>query len=254
MAGETGQLAGRNALVIGGTSGIGKAIAAGFLAQGARVVVAGRDEAKLARALAELKASGPAFGYAADMRDDAAARGLVAVTLAHHGHLDILVNSQGTTALKPAVDFTREDWDAIIATNLRSVFVACQEVGRHMLGRGRGAIVNIASLAAHRGWAGSAVYGISKHGVLSLTESLASEWAPRGVRVNAISPGVFLTELNRDRMSPERKAAFLGRTPMGRFGAVGELVGAAVFLASDAASFVTGETIRVDGGYLASGI
>lgn len=251
---ERFSLAGRHALVIGGTSGIGKAIAAGFLQSGAKVVVAGKNEAKLAAAVEELKRHGDASGIAADMREHAAIRGLIGATLARIGHLDILVNCQGMTTLKPAIEFTPADWDEVVGTNLRSVFFACQEAGQHMLGRGRGAILNIGSLSSYRGWPRSALYGLSKTAVVSLTETLASEWATRGVRVNALAPGFFMTELNRDKMAPERKALALARTPMGRFGEVDELVGAAIYLCSDAAGYVTGETVRVDGGFLANGL
>jgi NAD(P)-dependent dehydrogenase (short-subunit alcohol dehydrogenase family) len=244
----------RYALVIGGTSGIGKAIATGFLQSGARVIVAGKNAEKIERAVADLKQHGPAFGYAADVTDDASLKGLVGVTLARHGHLDILVNCQGMTILKSADEFTAADWDMVVNTNLRSVFFACQEVGRHMLGRGKGCILNIGSLASYRGWPRAALYGMAKTAVVSLTETLASEWATRGVRVNALAPGFFMTELNRDKMAPERKALALARTPMGRFGEVEELVGAAIYLSSDAAGFVTGETIRIDGGFLAAGL
>ena len=244
----------RYALVIGGTSGIGKAIATGFLQAGARVIVAGKNEEKLNKAVSELKQHGAAFGYAADVRDEAAIRGLVGQVLAHHGHLDILVNCQGMTTLKPAVEFTAADWDEVVGTNLRSVFFACQEVGRHMLGRGKGCILNIGSLSSYRGWPRAALYGLAKTAVVSLTETLAAEWAKSGVRVNALAPGFFMTELNRDKMAPERKALALARTPMGRFGEVDELVGAAIYLCSDAARFVTGETVRIDGGFLASGL
>ena len=185
------------ALVIGGTSGIGKAIARGYLEAGARVIVAGRDSEKLGRALADLAPHGEVYGYQADVSDQAGLRGLVGITLAHHGRIDVLVNCQGITLLKAAEEFTPEDWDMIINTDLKSVFFACTEVGRHMLGRGSGAILNIASLASHRGWPRSALYAIAKTGVLSLTQTLAAEWAARGVRVNAISPGFFMTELNR---------------------------------------------------------
>jgi NAD(P)-dependent dehydrogenase (short-subunit alcohol dehydrogenase family) len=247
-------LAGRNALVIGGTSGIGKAIAAGFAGAGAQVIVAGRDTAKLERAVTELKALGQAHGHACDVRDPASLQGLVALTIANHQHIDILVNSQGVIRLKPAEEFTLEDWDDVLPTNLRSVFFACTEVGRHMLARGRGSIINIASLASFRGWPRSALYGIGKAGVVSITETLGAEWAARGVRVNAIAPGFVMTDLNRDKMPPERKALALARTPMGRFGETEDLAGAAIFLASDASSYVTGETIRVDGGFLATGL
>ena len=251
---ERFSLAGQYALVIGGTSGIGKAIAAGYLDAGARVIIAGRDQGKLERALAELQLHGEAFGYQADVSDFAALRGLVGITLAHHGRIDVLVNCQGVTLIKPALEFTPVDWDAIIATDLKSVFFACTEVGRHMLGRGSGAIVNIASLASHRGWSGSALYAIAKSGVFSLTQTLGAEWAARGVRVNAISPGFVMTEMNRDKMSPQRKALALSRTPAGRFGEVEEMVGAVIYLASPSAGFVTGQTIAVDGGFLASGM
>ncbi len=242
------------ALVIGGTSGIGKAIARGFLEAGAQVIVAGRNHDKLQAALADLAPAGDVSGYTADVSQHAGVCGLVGLTLANKGRIDVLVNSQGITLLKPSQEFTPADWDTIIDTDLKSVFFACAEVGRHMLGRGSGAIVNIASLASHRGWPGSALYAIAKAGVLSLTQTLAAEWAAQGVRVNAISPGFFMTDLNRDKMSAQRKALALSRTPAGRFGEVDELVGAAVYLASPAAAFVTGATLAVDGGFLAAGL
>jgi NAD(P)-dependent dehydrogenase (short-subunit alcohol dehydrogenase family) len=247
-------LAGQYALVIGGTSGIGKALAKGLLEEGARVIIAGSGQEKLDAALAELRAGGPVSGYRADVRDLEQLHGLVGITLAHHGHLDLLVNCQGVTRLKPAEEFTPEDWSAIIDINLRSVFFACTGVGRHMLGRGRGSIINIASLSAYRGWPMSAIYSMSKAAIVSMTRTLATEWAPRGVRVNAIAPGFFMTDLAASAMNPLRRQRALDRTPMGRWGEVDELVGAAVYLASPAARFVTGETIRVDGGFLAAGL
>ena len=247
-------LQGQYALVIGGTSGIGRELATGFLQAGARVVIAGSNQAKLDQALAELGSHGAVFGYRADVRDLDQLHALIGITLAHHGHLDLLVNCQGITRLKPAEDFTPEDWSSIVDINLRSVFFASTEVGRHMLGRGRGSIINIASLSSFRGWPKSALYAMTKIAIVSMTETLATEWAPRGVRVNAIAPGFFMTELAQGAMDPVRRQRALDRTPMGRWGELDELVGAAIFLASPAARFVTGETLRVDGGYLAAGL
>jgi NAD(P)-dependent dehydrogenase (short-subunit alcohol dehydrogenase family) len=251
----TGVLHGKTALVIGGSSGIGNAIAHGFQKNGARVSVAARTPNKVEAAVARLQQRDPeAKGYVADVsRLDEIAR-LGDAVLGDFGHLDVLVVAQGTTLLKPAEEFSPAEYDAIMDVNMRSVFFSCTHFGRHMLTRGEGAIITIASLAAHRGWPGSAVYAVSKHGVAGLTLSLAAEWAARGVRVNAITPGFFMTELNQSLMSAERKENALRRTPMRRFGQVDELVGAAVYLASPAANFVTGSILNVDGGYLAAGI
>jgi NAD(P)-dependent dehydrogenase (short-subunit alcohol dehydrogenase family) len=254
MIPEQFSLSGQYALIIGGTSGIGKELARGLLQAGARVIIAGSGQEKLQQALDELKATGPVFGYRADVRDLDQLHSLIGITLAHHGHLDLLINCQGITRLKPAEDFSREDWSSIIDTNLRSVFFACTEVGRHMLGRGRGSIINIASLSSFRGWPKSALYAISKSAIVSMTETLATEWAARGVRVNAIAPGFFMTELARTAMDPIRRQRAMDRTPMARWGELDELTGAAIYLASSAAKFVTGTTVRVDGGFLAAGL
>ena len=248
-------LADQVALVIGGSSGIGRQIALGFQKAGAHVAIVGKTPSKVEEVAHRLKvANTTASAYAADVTDLARLREIMAEIVVREGKLDILVNSQGTTLLKPAEEFTGAEFDFIIDTNLKSVFFACTEAGRHMLPRGRGAIINIASVASYRGFQQSALYSMSKRGVLALTETLATEWATRGVRVNGIAPGFFMTALNRDRMSPERKANALRRTPMGRFGELDELVGAAIYLASPSASYVTGEIIRVDGGYLAAGL
>jgi NAD(P)-dependent dehydrogenase (short-subunit alcohol dehydrogenase family) len=252
---ERFSLAGQVALVLGGSSGIGREIALGFHDAGATVVPVGRTAAKVDEVVGALSArGGRGGGFCADVNDSGQLAGVIEKTVAAHGRIDVLLNSQGVTVLKPAEEFTRADWDAVIETNLASVFFACTAVGRHMLARKSGAIINIASLASHRGWPKSAIYSVSKHGVLSLTRTLAAEWATRGVRINAISPGFFLTALAADKMSPARKQAALRRTPMARWGELPELVGAAVYLASPSAGFVTGTTIEVDGGYLAAGL
>ena len=248
------RLDGQVALVIGGTSGIGKAIAMGYAGSGARVIVSGRNAAKMEAALAEIRAHGEGHGYAADVADPDELRGLVGIALAHHGRIDTLVNCQGMTTLKPAEEFTAADWDEIVGINLRSVFFACTEVGRHMLGRGRGAIVNIGSLASYRGWPRSAIYGITKAAVVNLTESLAIEWAGRGVRVNAILPAQVVNPGLEQRMNenPALRDKFLSGIPAGRLGQSDDIRGLAVFLASDASSWITGTLIPMDGGNLAA--
>ena len=252
---ERFSLAGQVALVLGGSSGIGRQIALGFHDAGATVVPVGKTASKVIEVDAALAAKGAtAKGYCADVTEHAALTSVIRRAIAEHGRIDILVNSQGITILKPAEDFSRADYDHLIAINLTSVFFACTEVGRHMLEYGSGSIINVASLAAHRGFQLSALYTMSKHGVLGLTRTLAAEWATRGVRINAISPGFFMTPLNQAKMSPSRKETALRRTPMHRFGELDELVGAAIYLASPSASYVTGETIAVDGGFLAAGL
>lgn len=248
-------LTGMNALIVGGSSGIGQAIALGFQKAGARVAIAARTPDKISRATEQLQATAPsAIGYTVDVTDRRAIERLAADVSTDLGTLDILVNSQGTTVIKPAEDVTEDEFDRVMDTNLKSVFFTSTILGRLMLARGHGSIINIASLAGHRGWPKACAYSISKHGILGLTRTLAAEWAEQGVRVNSISPGFFLTELNRERMSESRKQDALGRTPFNRFGEVEELVGAAVFLASSGSGFVTGTDISVDGGYLAGGI
>lgn len=248
-------LSGRSALVIGGSSGIGLEIAKGLTATGASVGIAGRNTQKLsaaAEAVAEHGAAPAVFQLEA-RRPEALSELAEKLHQATQGP-DILINCQGVTAIKPALELTEQEYDDILDTNLKSVFFACTAFGRLMLQRGRGAIVNISSLAAHNGWGNAAAYSASKWGVTGLTQSFAAEWGEGGVRVNAIAPGFFLTELNREKMPETRKAEARRRNAMRRMGDLRELVGAAIFLASDASQFVTGSTLRVDGGYLASGI
>jgi NAD(P)-dependent dehydrogenase (short-subunit alcohol dehydrogenase family) len=248
-------LSDRIAVVIGGSSGIGRQIALGFRDAGATVIPIGRKADKVDEVVRQLRASEPrSDGHAVDVSDLGALRGLVTNVVDRHGRVDILVNSQGITLLKPAETFDEHDFDSIMATNLKSVFFACTEFGKHMLARGEGCIINIASIASFLGFQLSAPYTASKHGVVGLTRTLAAEWAARGVRVNAIAPGFFMTALNRDKMDPERKTSALRRTPMGRFGELEELVNAALYFASPGASFVTGEVLSVDGGYTAAGL
>lgn len=248
-------LEGRTALVIGGTSGIGLEIALGFQAAGARVVVASRDSNKIDASVRKLQQhDARCVGYVVDAGDRSAMRNFAEKVWSEQTSIDILLNAQGTTVIKPALDFTEEEYGLVMRTNIDGVFWACMEFGRRMAERKSGSIINIGSLSSFRGWPGSSVYAMTKAAVVSLTQSLAAEWANTGVRVNAIAPGFFMTPLNENKMSDARKALAIARTPMGRFGRLSELVGAAVYLASPAAGYTTGATIAVDGGFLANGL
>lgn len=250
------ELTGKTAIVIGGTSGIGRAIAHGFADAGADVVCTSRRIEQVEAAAAEIEAKGrKTLRVASDVSDRASLEQVLNRAIAAFGKVDILVNSAGRTKRAPTLDFAEEDWNAILETNLTGTLRACQVFGRHMLERNYGRIINIASLSTFVALYEVAAYSASKAAVASLTKSLAVEWAQRGVNVNAIAPGVFKTDLNRQLLEEsERGREFQIRTPMRRFGQVEELAGAAIFLASDAASFVTGEILTVDGGFLASGV
>ncbi|HMN50533.1 MAG TPA: glucose 1-dehydrogenase [Xanthobacteraceae bacterium] len=243
----------KKAIVVGGSSGIGASIAEGFAREGAHVGIIGRRQEKIDAVLATLKRLDPhALSHAADMRGAKACAAAINLMTQRLGGIDILVNSQGITYIKPSAELSEEEYDAVIDTNLNSVFFCCQAAYPHMKGRG-GAIISIASLAGYRGWPLAAPYAASKHGVIAYTRTLAAEWAADKVRVNSISPGYFATELT-SAMKPDRVANATARTPMRRFGELPELQGAAIFLASDEASYVTGADIPVDGGFLAKGI
>lgn len=245
----------RTALVIGGSGGIGFAIVSALAKAGARIAIAARNAERVNCAVDAVAALDvDVSGHVCDVCDPSTARKLITEVAASGAGLDVLVNCQGTTVIKPAIEVTPAEYDRVMSTNLRSLFFACLAAHPVMRAAGGGSIINIASLAAHRGWPKAAVYAMSKHGVLALTRSLASEWAADGIRVNSISPGFFMTDLNRERMGEARKASALERTPLGRFGEVEELGATALYLASDAASFVTGADFVVDGGYLAQGI
>jgi len=257
MAYQAFDLTGRTAVVIGGTSGIGRAIARGLAEAGADVVPTSRRVEQVKEAAREIQEQ---YGRrsveeVSDVSDKASLENLLAKCIKEFGKVDILVNSAGKTKRTPTIDVSAEEWNDILDTNVTGTLRACQVFGRHMLERKYGRIVNIASLSSFVALYEVAAYSASKAAVAMLTKSLAIEWAPHGVNVNAIAPGVFRTALNQKLLDEtERGKEFLLRTPMKRFGKVEELAGAAVFLASEAASFITGEVLVVDGGLLASGV
>lgn len=249
-------LTGRAAVVLGGTSGIGRALVDGLAQAGADVVASSRRQEEVdATALAIERQGRRTLRLAADVSDRASLVALREATIEAFGKVDILVNCAGRTQRRPTLEVDDAEWQAILEVNLAGTLRACQVFGAAMLARGYGRIVNIASLASFVGLYEVAAYVASKGGVAALTRALAVEWGSRGVLVNAIAPGVFRTPLNQDLLDgTERGREFRLRTPLGRFGRVEELAGAAVFLASDAASFVNGEVLVVDGGFLASGV
>ncbi|HKP87290.1 MAG TPA: glucose 1-dehydrogenase [Blastocatellia bacterium] len=250
------ELNGKAAVVIGGTSGIGRAIAHAMAEAGADVVATSRREEQVEATASEIEQRGrKTLRITSDVLDRASIERVLERSVRTFGKVDILVNSAGRTKRGPTLDYAEEDWNAIIETNLTGTLRTCQVFGRHMLERRYGRIINIASLASFVALLEVAAYSASKAAVASLTKSLAIEWASYGVCVNAIAPGVFRTALNEKLLDgTERGREFLLRTPMKRFGTVEELAGAAIFLASDAASYVTGEVLVVDGGLLASGV
>jgi NAD(P)-dependent dehydrogenase (short-subunit alcohol dehydrogenase family) len=254
-AGRLFDLTGRVAVVVGGTSGIGRAIAIGLAEAGADVVATGRRRDMVDAVAAEITARGRrTMTMCADVSDVESMTALRDACLRELGSIDILVAAAGVTKRVPSLEMAEADWHRILDTNLTGVLRTCQVFGATMVKQKRGRIITIASLASFVGLYEVAAYTASKAGVAGLTRAFAVEWARHGVTVNAIAPGVFETDMNRELLKSSRGQEFLVRTPMGRFGDVSELAGAAVFLASDAASFVTGQLIAVDGGFLASGV
>jgi len=249
-------LTGRVAVVIGGTSGIGRAVSLGLAEAGADVAPMSRRREQVDQAADAITGLGRRSArVTADVTDRNSLQTALKEVVASLGHVDILVNAAGRTERRSSLEVDDASWSAILDTNLNGTLRACQIFGRHMLERGYGRIINIASLSSFVALFEVAAYSASKAAVASLTKSLALEWGPRGVNVNAIAPGVFPTELNKSLLEgTARGREFITRTPLKRFGRVEELAGAAVFLASEAASFVNGEVVAVDGGFLASGV
>ncbi len=249
-------LTGKTAVVIGGTSGIGLALTRGLAQAGANVVPTGRRAEQVRAAAAEVVALGRrSLAQTCDVTENASIEQLLQSVCGELGSVQILVNCAGRTKRTPTLDVPESEWNAILETNLNGTLRACRVFGRHMIERRYGRIINIGSLSSFVALYEVAAYAASKAAVASLTKSLAIEWATFGVCVNALIPGVLRTDLNAALLDgTERGREFLMRTPMKRFGKLDELAGAAVFLASDAASFVTGHLLVVDGGILASGV
>jgi len=244
-------LTGRVALVTGANAGIGQAIAVAFASAGADVACVGRTPAHESMELIAACGRRAAF-VQADLSTAEPAERVVEDVVSKFGKIDILVNNAGIIRRADAVDFTEADWDAVVDTNLKSLFFLSQAAGRHMIGRGWGRIINLASMLSFQGGVRVASYTAAKSGVAGLTKLLANEWATHGLTVNAIAPGYVATaNTSALRADPERNRAILGRIPAGRWGDPSDIAGAAVFLASDAASYVQGHVLAVDGGWLA---
>ena len=251
-----GRLEGRVAIVTGSSRGIGLAIARGYAREGARVALTSRNAASLAEPCSELGAMGAqVLPLQADVSKPEDVDAMVHETLSAFGRIDVLVNNAGIQLRMPAEDLDLESWRRVIDTNLTGVFLCSQAVGKVMLAERSGSIITIASMSSYLGMPGRVPYSTAKTAVVGLTRTLAAEWGPRGVRVNAIAPGYIWTAMTERAIQDGwlEKEVIVGRTPLRRFGQVEDLVGPAIFLASDEAAFLTGQVIPVDGGFLAYG-
>ncbi len=246
-------LSGKVAIVTGGGRGIGRAIALELARAGASVVVASRTESELEAVAKEIRsAGGTALAMVTGLTVTEQIENLVEVTVREFGRVDILVNNAARSYMRPLLDFEEEGWDRIFDTNCKGVFLLSRAVARKMIGQGGGKIINITTVGAERGGVGLGVYHASKAALKMLTMCMAAEWAPYNINVNAVGPGLTRTEFSRPIWDhPERAKEYLSAVPKGRVAEPDEIAGAVLFLASDASNFITGQSIYVDGGYLA---
>lgn len=253
MSEELFSVAGQNVVVTGGSRGIGRAIAEGFAARGANVLICSRTQESVDAALKEMQDAGlKADGVACDVSDEQQILTTVQTAISRLGHIDTLVNVAGVNRRKRAETVTADDYDFILDTNLRGAFLMSREVGKHMIERKSGSQINIESLNTWMPLKGVLPYAMSKFGMQGMTRGLALEWGRHGVRVNSLAPGFILTDLTRKLWSdPEMQAWNQANAPLGRLGEPEDMVGTVIFLASKASAFMTGQTLYVDGGFSA---
>lgn len=251
---EKFSLKGKTAIVIGASRGLGQGMAKALAEAGADLAIVARSASSLEKLAEEVKGRGQnCISLPTDISKPSEIQATVDQVIKVFGKIDILVNSQGTQVRKPALDMTEQDWEDLMAVNLKSVFFSCQTVGRQMTRQGKGKIINVASLTSVIGLPNISIYGASKGGVAQLTKALAVEWAPHHINVNAVLPGYYKTALTEELFKNEEKAKWvLSRIPLGRTGLPEDLAGTVVFLSSEASDYITGQIIPVDGGWLSS--
>jgi 2-dehydro-3-deoxy-D-gluconate 5-dehydrogenase len=243
-------LSGKVAVITGGSKGLGRAIAAGLARAGADVVITSRTAADLEMVAVELRQHGhQALSLRSDMSDEGSIRIMVQEVVDHFGHIDILVNNAGIEGVGAIVEMDAEYWDHVLDVNLRGPMLCCKYVGPHMIGRRRGKVINVASVLASRVARYMGAYAASKAALVQLTRTLALEWIRHNIQVNALCPGYFLTPMNEEFFTTEAGRKLIANLPIGRLGGTTEIEGAAVFLASEASSYITGTTLYVDGGH-----
>ncbi len=243
-------LSGRVAIVTGGSKGLGRAMALGLAEAGAKVAVVSRTRSLIEETAAEIvKKGGEAIAVPTDMRSEEDVERMVALVAEKFGRIDILINNAGIGGSRKVVAMTTDEWSNMMDTNVKSIFLAVRAVGKVMIRQRSGKVINVSSVLGKGALPRSMHYGASKAAIIHMTKTLALEWAPFNIHVNGIAPGWFLTEMTKDQQEGENREFLIRRIPFGRFGNPEEMVGLAVFLASDASNYITGDTVFIDGGY-----